>query len=529
MTAPKGKELDSLLLPEIGPKATDIRKWQIEYIGTHPKKTKLSISLILPVIGPLGEKVKGWMKEGDAQTSSENATGKADANTAANTAANAVTDRKTQEANASAALSKMNDNLQNAVGPLNATAKQQGFMEKYEASTTQGQNASQGQSTSQNQNASQDQNASQNQNCKEKEDSKMGKLGKMSKDKMMKQQVKSYLEELLVFSNTVTTRHKRWITDIEAMVKNGDTHLGNANSEQNEENKKTQQAKMTYHIKRLLRGYASKSSINWSMMKQFYMKTHRRKMRVILNYIHSQENPDGFHKEAKDLFVKYTDTMKSSHDTLYKELMKGLDGFSGKYSSLDEDNRATVSKMIEGTFDKMNKQRQKINTLYELKYSILEMIIDSQFYVIYVIKALRILFAYVALFLTTRMFVPIYEDTVYDAKKDPPGLWKFMLIFLAFDVSLNVFLLVLLYLLKYLFKSDENSFVVDDLLIGSFMVDYVIGILIIMVLGILIGRVIMQKKYFKYKYEGVRAIRAFEKIIFFISIVIIILPLYMIY
>jgi hypothetical protein len=185
--------------------------------------------------------------------------------------------------------------------------------------------------------------------------------------------------------------------------------------------------------------------------------------------------------------------------------------------------------MIEDKFEKISHQRQKINSLYELKYSILEMIIDTQFYVLYVIKALRILFAYVALFLTTRMFVPIYEDTVYDSKKDPPGLWKFMLIYLAFDVSLNVFLLVLMYLLKYLFKSDENSFVIDNLLIGYFITDYIIGMVIIMILGMLIGRIIVQKKYFKYKYEGVRAIRAFEKIVFFIAIIMIVIPFYMIY
>jgi hypothetical protein len=328
----------------------------------------------------------------------------------------------------------------------------------------------------------------------------------------------------------VENRHKRWILDVLAMISNGETNMKtDSGSKQTTDNPNTIQDRLMYHIKRLLRGYASKSSINLAMMKEFYMKTHRRQVRSILRYINSENNKSDFQKEAKKLFETYTNTMKKSHDDLYKELMRGLDSFSGKYSSLDDEKQVLVSKMIEEKFEKINKQRQKINSLYELKYSILEMIIDSQFYVLYVIKALRILFAYVALFLTTRMFVPIYEDTVYDSKKDPPGLWKFMLIYLAFDVSLNVFLLVLLYLLKYLFKSDENSFVIDNLLIGYFITDYIIGMVIIMILGMLIGRIIIQKKYFKYKYEGVRAIRAFEKIVFFIAIVMILMPFYMIY
>jgi len=235
-------------------------------------------------------------------------------------------------------------------------------------------------------------------------------------------------------------------------------------------------------------------------------------------------------KSIKDKYTEYTTKLMSSQVAFYKKLEDSLLQLSDAYKKIDDvDKRAEVEKMIDAISEKIKTQKNKINSLYELKYSLLEMIIDSQFYVMYVIKALRILFAYVALFLTTRMFVPIYEDIVYDAKKDPPGLWRFMLIYLAFDVSLNVFLLVLLFLLKYLFKTDDNTFIVDNQLIGNFLVDYLVGMFIIMVMGILIGRVVIMKKYFKYKYEGVRAIRAFERIVFWIAVVNILLPYYLIF
>jgi hypothetical protein len=122
----------------------------------------------------------------------------------------------------------------------------------------------------------------------------------------------------------------------------------------------------------------------------------------------------------------------------------------------------------------------------------------------------------------------MYEETVYEKKKDPPGLWKFILIFVAFDVSLNIFLLVLLYLIKYLFKSDDSAFIIDNQLISSHIIDYLFALSATGIMAYLVGRVIVQKKYFKYKYEGMRAIRAFEKIVFYIAIVNILVPYFLI-
>jgi hypothetical protein len=155
------------------------------------------------------------------------------------------------------------------------------------------------------------------------------------------------------------------------------------------------------------------------------------------------------------------------------------------------------------------------------------MIIDTQFYVIYALKGLRILFAYIALFLATRIFVPMYEDTVYDAKKDPPELWRYILIFVGFDFSLNVFLLVLLYLVKYLFKNEDNTFIIDGYLVNNHIFDYGFSMVCVVIVGVLISKVITQKKYFKYKYEGMRAIRAFEEIMFRVSVVGHLIPFYM--
>jgi hypothetical protein len=521
---PTKKVLSALLLPEIGPKVKEIHAWKNEHNAANPKSYILNISLVLPEIGPLADKIRSWKKvaapvEVKANEKKEEEKKDKEKKDEEKKEKKEEEERKSkpQEPTSTTPLPQPNTG-EKQPGSSNKQTKYTDTVNE-SSSTTKNTNAS-----STGKDGSDSSSTSKSNGCKDQG----GKKFNFSIDKERKEQVKAALEDLKIFSEMVKKRHERWIPDVTAMIKNGETNM-KPDEKQNTDNPNTIQDRLMYHIKRLLRGYASKSSINWAMMKEFYMKTHRKQVRSILRYINSEENKGEFQEEARKLFESYTKAMKTSHDSLYKELMRGLDSFTGKYASFDDDKQALVSKMIEDKFEKISHQRQKINSLYELKYSILEMIIDTQFYVLYVIKALRILFAYVALFLTTRMFVPIYEDTVYDSKKDPPGLWKFMLIYLAFDVSLNVFLLVLMYLLKYLFKSDENSFVIDNLLIGYFITDYIIGMVIIMILGMLIGRIIVQKKYFKYKYEGVRAIRAFEKIVFFIAIIMIVIPFYMIY
>ena len=157
----------------------------------------------------------------------------------------------------------------------------------------------------------------------------------------------------------------------------------------------------------------------------------------------------------------------------------------------------------------------------------MDAIFDSQFFILYIIKGVRMLFTYIALFLATRVFSPIYEEQVYDQKKNPPPLWKFLLIFFAFDVSLNVFLVVVLFLLKFLFKSEDNAFVVDQYLFSKYLTDYMISIVVLLLTGFMVGSVMMDKKYFKYRYEGLRAIRAYESMMFNIAIIVYIVPYFL--
>jgi hypothetical protein len=58
--------------------------------------------------------------------------------------------------------------------------------------------------------------------------------------------------------------------------------------------------------------------------------------------------------------------------------------------------------------------------------------------------------------------------------------------------------------------------------------DYATTLIVIFTLGALIGNVIKQKKYFRYKTEGERGIRAFEDIMKMTASIVTLVPMFLI-
>lgn len=148
--------------------------------------------------------------------------------------------------------------------------------------------------------------------------------------------------------------------------------------------------------------------------------------------------------------------------------------------------------------------------------------------VVMALKVLRILLSWVSLFLATRIFTPIYEDLVYEQKKDPPSLNKYIGIFLGLDIAFNAFVIVMLVLTAHIFKTDKNTFPIDSSVIKSASLDYGMFLLITASMGSWFASVMSLKRYFRYKYEGLRAVRAFERILLTLTTHIHLLPLFLI-
>ena len=194
-------------------------------------------------------------------------------------------------------------------------------------------------------------------------------------------------------------------------------------------------------------------------------------------------------------------------------------------ATLQPDQARRIEENLENIKRDVRRKDNKLKSYYILNYSIMDLI-DPQFYVMYLIKCLRILFAYVSLFLATRIFSPIYESAVYDNQGNPPALALYTGLYLALDLAFNAFLFVLLYLLRVIFSAPDGEFIIDKYLFKKYITDYIISTLFLLAISNLLAIVITNKKYFKYKYEGLRAIRAFEQMMFNMSTVVYMFPFF---
>ena len=346
----------------------------------------------------------------------------------------------------------------------------------------------------------------------------------------------------------MVSKNAKWTEDVVKLCGELKTSIKGARDEhaaaQTRGAKQNSSNRMYLYYRKMLNMYFEKAGLNFNFNKQYFVKAHRKDYKALTMFIAntspkladpkyiernkiSQSDVEAFKKLEKDYAAALSklSTSNTNYYNLLREQYKNCSSELGGELIMTKDNKDDLQEKTDTLILMFQDNMNKLKSLYNQNYSAMDLV-DSQFIVLYVIKGLRILFTYIALFLTTRVFSPIYEEAVYDKKSDPPSLAKFLMIFLAFDISFNVFLLVVLFLLKFLFKSDDNSFVIDNYLFSKYITDYVFSMLILVAAGYMISKVMMDKKYFKYKYEGLRAVRAFESVLFNTCIVVYLIPFF---
>ena len=133
------------------------------------------------------------------------------------------------------------------------------------------------------------------------------------------------------------------------------------------------------------------------------------------------------------------------------------------------------------------------------------------------LKLLRVLLSWVSVFLATRIFSPIYEDLVYEQRKDPPNLGRYVGIYVGLELAFNAFVIALLALAAHIFGSKPGS-AVDARALKAHAIDYGASLAVTASLGSWLASVVALKRYFKYKFEGLRAIRAFERMLLAVAV-----------
>jgi hypothetical protein len=158
--------------------------------------------------------------------------------------------------------------------------------------------------------------------------------------------------------------------------------------------------------------------------------------------------------------------------------------------------------------------------------TLVQSLLDPQFLTIYALKLLRLMGAWLALRIAGRVFQGMYDDRVYSRDEQPPQPIVFVGMFVGIDVALNLVLATALVFAKYLFKTVDNQFPVDGHLLSLWGFDYLVSTVVVVVIAIIIGQIIRRKKYFRYKYEGDRGIRAMQQMVMYIYCIMLFVPFF---
>jgi uncharacterized membrane protein (DUF485 family) len=118
----------------------------------------------------------------------------------------------------------------------------------------------------------------------------------------------------------------------------------------------------------------------------------------------------------------------------------------------------------------------------------------------------------------------VYMDKVLINQENPPKLSNFILMFAILDILMMLIIVVIISLTsKFLPTVLKGN--LDLKVIG---IDFGIYLLLTSVIGYIIADAMYNKKFFMYKDDGLRAIRAFKDIILYISICLSIFPFFLI-
>tara|TARA_Y100000389_G_C17309994_1_gene437462 strand:+ start:254 stop:622 length:369 start_codon:yes stop_codon:yes gene_type:complete len=117
----------------------------------------------------------------------------------------------------------------------------------------------------------------------------------------------------------------------------------------------------------------------------------------------------------------------------------------------------------------------------------------------------------------------IYSERVLINGSDPQPLQYQILIFLGIDLMLNAFLYA------FIFGLSKSGIGNGNFIMNSYKIQYTISLFIMSILSYLISIIMYNKKYFLYKDDGLRAIRALQLIMFRCGTFLTLVPIFILY
>lgn len=155
---------------------------------------------------------------------------------------------------------------------------------------------------------------------------------------------------------------------------------------------------------------------------------------------------------------------------------------------------------------------------------------DPSVSVMFMLKGARLIAQVGALFVAQKAFSELYVRTVHAEGKDPPHIWRMMLMFLSIDATLQLFTLLLVVIVSHTYRGREGheTLVLDDDLIATYLLEYFFSTIVVGALGYAIARLMRHKRYFEYSERGSAVGRAYRDIMIAVCGINFVIPYFLI-
>ena len=163
--------------------------------------------------------------------------------------------------------------------------------------------------------------------------------------------------------------------------------------------------------------------------------------------------------------------------------------------------------LLENPFERRDRASfTRASTLLFLTYSLTE--IDAL--LIFLLKFSRVATLLLAIYVAQHVFLERYVHDVYTSDRVPPSLFNVMLFALSIDACLQLVLITFIVIASVLLKTPSNSFVLDDTFLTLLLKEYVLSTILMIILGSIVAWIMGKKRYFGYRSDGIRVIKAYS-------------------
>ena len=135
-----------------------------------------------------------------------------------------------------------------------------------------------------------------------------------------------------------------------------------------------------------------------------------------------------------------------------------------------------------------------------------------------IMKVIKLALSFAAITIASNYTSQIYTEKVYVRHENPPPLVNMLFLFLGIEIAFTVVAMTTIGLLVKNMMSDTTTTQsgggvnVMDIAV-QFAQDYVLYLLSMTIHGAVVANIMYSKKYFLYKDDGLRAIRAYTDIL----------------